>query len=224
MISHIDLMGALVYRTREALNKIPEGEQVSPFFNGVLGKYKYASTLFDGVDKLHLWHFAGTENEIREAFDVIGKDSKAATLLFPCILNFQNVVETHGVGGDGLVQLDYDIAIACIVDHKWTTEQRDRNAHQPVMEPIFDELIRQIYKCGWFQLPMEGLDFRRMKVFTTGSSMHRAISANYGWYMDMISIVDLRPRLKPNLCQDVIDQIKREAEKVTESITIKSKS
>jgi len=218
MISHVDIIGALVYRTRQALNKLQEGKTNTDFFVNAASKYKYYKAVFDTPNVMHLWHYAGTENEIREAFEVIGKDGQAASKLFPCIINYQNVVETHGVGPDGLVQLDYDLAIVCLVDQKWTTEQRNRNAHEPILEPIYDEFMRQVRKCGWFQFPMEGMDFRRMKVFTTGSSMHRALSANFGWYVDLISIVDLRPHLKPTLCDVTIEMIKREAELVTENI------
>lgn len=217
MISHVDIMGALVYRTRQALNKVRTGDAHSRFFEGAQ-KYKYLLSVFNANKESHLWHYAGTEDEIRAAFEVIGKDSNAAQKLFPCIINYQNVVETHGVGEAGLVQLDYDLAIVCIVDHSWTTEQRNRLAHETILEPIYDEFMKQVRKCGWFQLPLEGMDFRRMKVFTTGNSMHRALSASFGWYVDMISIADFRPLLKPTLCDTVIEQIKREAELVTENI------
>ena len=220
MISHVDLIGALIYRTREALNKRKSGRTTTDFYEGIKATYKYGSTVFDKEDKMHLWHWAGTQNELQEAFQVISKDQNAASKLFPCIFNYQSVVETHGVGKDGLVQIDLDLSIACLVDSTWTTEQRNRIVHKNVLEPIYDEFMKQIRKCGWFQIPMEGLDFTRMKVFTTGSSMHKTIRAQYGWYIDMIQIVDLRPLLKPNLCEADIATIEREAELVTDSIIL----
>lgn len=213
MISHIDIIGALVYRTRNALNK-------NTLFFDKAKNYPYYRALFDNkpYDKrLHLWHFAGTDAEIKEIFERIGKSESQAQMLFPCVLNYQDVIETHGVGKDGLVQLDYDIAICCPVDSTWTTEQRNRIAHDNILEPIYDEFMRQLRKCGWFQIPMQGLDFIRAKVFTTGTSSHRVLRVNYGWYVDYIQIVDLRPLLKPNLCEDDVNTIKREAELVTEN-------
>jgi len=80
--------------------------------------------------------------------------------------------------------------------------------------------MHQLHICGWFQIPMEGLDFTRMKVFTTGSSLHKNIRAQYGWYIDMIQMTDLRPHLKRNICQDDIDMIEREAELVTDGVKL----
>jgi hypothetical protein len=221
MISHVDIIGALVYRTREALNKVLPNQTYSTFFENVVKYYKYWEVLFDSPNVLHLWHFAGTPDEIRETIERIGKSSDIGSkLTFPCIFNYQSVVETHGVGDNGLIRLEYDLAIGAPVDSQWTTEQRNRTVHKYVLEPIFDEFMNQVRKCGWFQLPLEGIEFTRMKVFTTGSSMNKAIQTQYGWYFDTIQINDFRPLLRPSLCVQDVEQIEKEAELVTDSILL----
>jgi hypothetical protein len=218
MVSHVDIIGALIYRTRQALNKKVAGETHTSFYLNAIYNYKYANMIFDNEDVMHLWHIVGTQNEIQNYFETIAKDERSGSKLFPCILNYQSVVETHGVGKDGLTQFDYDLSIACPVDSAWTTEQRNRKVHKYILEPIYNEFMKQLLTCGWFQIPMEGLDFTRMKVFTTGTSLHKNIRAQYGWYVDLIQITDLHPLLKRNLCQDDVDTIEREAELVTDSI------
>lgn len=215
MISHVDIIGALVYRTRKALN-----ESLEVYKRVQKAKYPYPDVLFDSKNpqNMHLWHFAGTNSEIQRTFETLGKDVKSAKLVFPAILNYQSVIETHGVGSDGLTQFDFDLVIIAPVHTSWTTEQRNRLTHDCVLEPIYDEFMRQLYKCGWFQIPLQGLDYVRAKVFTSGTSEHRVIRNQLGWYADYIEITDLRPLLKKNICDDVINQIKAEAEKVTENL------
>lgn len=220
MISHVDIIGALVYRTREALNKA-DGTTDTSFYANAKSHYKYYNVLFDKPNKMHLWHFAGTQNEVMETINQIGKSDLASLKTFPCVFNFQSVSETHGVGKDGLVQYDFDLAIAAPVDSKWTTEQRNRTVHKYVLEPIYDEFMRQVRKCGWFQIPLNGVDFNRMKVFTTGTSFHEALRTQYGWYMDTIQMTNLRLRLNKVICDADVELIESEAEKVTDSILFK---
>ena len=156
MISHVDIIGALVYRTRQALNKKAAGQAHTTFYQNAIAKYKYSHMLFDSEDVMHLWHFAGTQNELQTFFEAMAKDERAAPKLFPCIVNYQSVVETHGVGKDGATQIDYDLSIVSVVDSQWTTEQRNRKVHKYVLEPIYDEFMKQLKLCGWFQIPMEG--------------------------------------------------------------------
>jgi len=219
MISHVDIIGALVYRTREALNKkLPKASHTT-FYENVVKHYKYWEVLFDKPDVMHLWHFAGTQEEIVSTFERIGKQSQIGSMLtFPCMLNYQSIPEVHGVGTSGLVQLNYDLAIAAPVDGQWTTEQRNRIVHKYVLEPIYDEFIRQFKKSGWFQLPLSGQELTRTKVFTSGNSLNQALQTNYGWYFDTVQITDFRPLLTPSLCSKDVEQIEREAELVTDSI------
>lgn len=214
MISHVDIIGALTYRTRQALNK------TSTFHDNAVAVYEYCDVIFDRKERanMHLWHFAGTNNEILTIFERLGKDPQSARLMFPAILNYQSVIETHGVGVDGLTQLDYDLVIVAPVNSTFTTEQRNRTVHDVILEPIYDEFMRQLRSCGWFQIPLQGLDFVRAKVFTTGTSEHRVIRNQYGWYVDYIEITDLRPLLRKDICADDIKQIKLEAELVTNNL------
>lgn len=219
MISHVDIIGALVYRTRQALNKVSNGAVNSAFYESIYPEYKYRESMFDNNGNVHLWHFPGTQNEITETIEKIGKDALSAMLCFPCIYNYQCVDETHGLYSDESVQIDYDLAIAALVDSSWTTQERDRIVHRLILEPIYEEFIRQIRLCGWFQVPLGGLSFRRMKVFTTGSSLHSALRTQYGWYFDTIQLTDLRLRLNVLTCENDIDTILSESEKVTDSLT-----
>jgi hypothetical protein len=221
MISHVDIIGALVYRTREALNKKLPNQAHTTFFEDAVKHYKYWEAIFDSADVMHLWHFAGTQAEILETIEKIGKGSKVGSkLTFPCIFNYQSVVESHGIGANGLTRLDYDLVISAPVDSKWTTEERNRTVHKYILEPIFEAFMEQVRKCGWFQLPLEGIQFTRMKVFTTGSSMNTAINTQYGWYFDSIQLTDFSPLLRPSLCEQDVIQREREAEVVTDSVLL----
>lgn len=224
MISHVDIVGALVYRTREALNKPDKGKTYSDFYTKAIeGKYMYWNTVFDSPGKMHLWHYPGTPDEISSAWNVISKNENNSKLLFPCIFNFQSVDESYGLGSDGLVQIDLDLAIAAPVLSSWTTEQRNRSTHKLILEPIYDEFVRQIRKSGWFQIPMDGMNYNRKKVFTTGTSIHLALKTTYGWYFDTIQMTNFRLFLSPTICQEDIDIIEREAELVTDSPLFKTK-
>lgn len=218
MVSHVDIIGALVFRTREAINVKNSKNSENGFYANALRHYKYHNILFDEPNKLHLWHFPGTQQEITEFFNKVSKDPQAANKLFPCVLNFQSVEETWGTGNNGLVQIDLDLAIGCVVDVQWTTEQRNRTVHKYVLEPIFDEFMNQIRSCGWFQLDMSGIDMRRMKVFTTGTSTHQALRTQYGWYFDTIQMTNLKLFLKPLECEGDRERIEKESELVTDSI------
>lgn len=231
MISHVDIMGALIYRTREALNKRPQGQPYSKFYSDMVDKYPYYRVCFDntnpnsseGIDTMHLWHFPETPDAIKEAFDIMGKKSGGDNMQikYPCVFNFQSIVETYGVQSDGLVQIQYELAIVTPVLSNWTSEQRDRMAHRYVLEPIHDELIKQIKKCGWFQIPLTGVNYKRMKVFTTGQSIRQATQVQFGDYVDYIQLSELRLNLKQIFCEAEIEQIQREAELVTDSILFK---
>ena len=220
MVSHLAVIGALIYRTREALNKRRKGEATTDFYKGVSHNYKYWDTLFCEEDKMHLWHFAGTEQEITTTLETLAKGhgTLGAKLTFPCIFNYQSVYEHHGLtGSEGFVQLDLNLAIACPVDSNWTAEQRDRIAHKWVLEPIYDEFINQARKSGWFRFAMdEGFKFTRMKVFAVGTSFRMAIKNQYGWYIDVIQIGNFKPMLNSNLCEDEIKKIEHEATLVTD--------
>jgi len=85
MISHVDIIGALVYRTRQALNKKTAGQVHTTFYLNAKKNYKYADVIFDKADVMHLWHIVGTQNEIQEYFEKIAKDERSANKLFQCI-------------------------------------------------------------------------------------------------------------------------------------------
>lgn len=213
MVSHVDLIGALAYRTRQELNKN------ETFKANLVKYYKYVTTAIDPkTGNFNLSYFAGTRNELLITFDTLGYNEITALKIFPCIVSYQDVVETHGVGKDGLVQFDFDLVIAGVVDSSYTTEQRSRTVHKYLLEPIYDEFIRQIKRCGWFHIPMQGLDYTRIKAFTSGQSEHKITRFQYGWYADSIQLIDFRPQLRKDLCEDDQKTIELEAELLTRDL------
>lgn len=194
MISANKLMGALVYRTREALN-------ADKAFLTNLVNYAYWRNCYDG-EKFTLWHYPGTGDEISAyllELDKVGFQRYK----FPAVFNFQPIRQE--VSRNPVIH--YNLAIAGSVKSEWLTEQREAELFDNLLRPVYAELMRQIMSCPWL---LNGYDLPPhdyYDVFTVGNG--NLMKDKYGEYVDAIELHDLAITLR-NLCQKDIDEINKE--------------
>ena len=202
MISPNKIMGALVYRTREALNK-------DKTFLANLVNYAYHRNCYDG-ERFTLWHYPGTGDEISAyllELDKVGYHRYK----FPAVFNFQPIRQE--VSRNPVVH--YNLAIAGSVKSEWLTEQREAELFDNLLRPVYGELMRQIMASPWllngYNLPPH--DY--YEVFTVGNG--NTMKDKYGEYVDAIELHDLAITLR-NLCQKDIDEINKENNLLIEKI------
>lgn len=187
MISANAIIGSLVYRTREALNKNEK-------FMRNIQRYSFVDNcVVNG--KLNLWHYPGTMNEIADVLLQLGKHRKGGYVKFPSVLNFQNIKQEKG----GETILHYNLAIVGSVRSEWLTEERESQTFDLVLRPVYDEFLKQISMSGYFNIDYGTPPHTCYEVFTTGDS-NGVMLERYGDNIDAIELHDLRLELKPSLC------------------------
>lgn len=193
-VSPIKVIGAIIYRTRESLNSDNN-------FIENLKRYEYADLCCcDGY--FNLWHYPGTSEEISA---ILGK-LKDSGLKFPSVFNFQAMRQQVS---NRTLTVTYNLAFTAITDKEWTTEQRDVQTFDLVLRPVFNEFIRQISECGYFNGVTRQLDYTKYEVFTTGNS-GGVINDRYGDYIDAIEVQNMTLNLKTDLCNKDIKRIELE--------------
>lgn len=218
-ISSIEIIGAMVYRTMLKLNENQE-------FLDNLVKYKF-SDIVTSNGKLHLWHFPGTMEEIAATMQYLGQHQKGQSLKFPAFLNFQQIYENLGKV-PGQTEIKYSLAIASLVDDDWTTEQRDENLFRYLLQPIYNEFMRQLGISRLFAIPPSGIKHTRIRVFNKGAAIKvssrigestpEVIKALYGDYMDFIQLSNFTLNLLDNSCIPVQDLLREQNQLVTKEI------
>lgn len=196
MISPNKIMGALVYRTREALNKDEK-------FLGNLVNYAYYRNCYDG-ERFTLWHYPGTGDEISAyllELDKVGYHRYK----FPAVFNFQPIrqeMQRNPV-------IHYNLAIAGSVKSEWLTEQREAELFDNLLRPIYVELMNQIMTCPWIMTGYDLPPHDYYDVFTVGNG--NLMRDKYGEYVDAIELHDLTLAVK-KLCQSDEEEIIKENE------------
>ena len=126
-VSPNTIIGSLVWRTREALNRN------AAFLDALAGYYYAPNCLVDG--KFGFWHFPGTQAEISAVLLKLGEVVNGSMLKFPAVLNFQSIRQQRK--GDA-VTLNYNLAIAGSVKSTWTTREREAELFEKVLRPVYD--------------------------------------------------------------------------------------
>lgn len=205
-----EIIGSLVYRTSEALNRNRE-------FMADIKKYRFYPALVNN-GKFHLWHFPGTSEEISGVFKTLsGNTMHGSKLKFPAILNFQGVFEEHGFS-EGVTLKRYNLAIVSPVLSEWTTQQREAEAYKLVLRPIEEEFIRQIASCGYFQTPVGKYPYMGVYIPTTGKALNSIMKIQYGDFMDAVELPNFSLKVLDGICTAKSGMIIEESKKVTDEI------
>ena len=204
-VSPNTIIGSLVWRTREALNRN------AAFLDALAGYYYAPNCLVDG--KFGFWHFPGTQAEISAVLLKLGEAVNGSMLKFPAVLNFQSIRQQRK--GDA-VTLNYNLAIAGSVKSTWATREREAELFERVLRPVYDEFMRQAALSGYFLTDYGLPPHDYYEVFTTGGNAAQ-IKDLYGEHVDAIELHNLSLVLKP-LCQRQLERIATENDRVTENI------
>jgi hypothetical protein len=180
-------------------------------------KYRFYPALVND-NRLHLWHYPGTVQEISQTFMYLSKDSLlGCKLKFPAILNYQGVFVQHETQ-PGVTTMIYNLAIISPVLSEWTTQQREEEAYKLVLKPIEDEFIRQIEGSEYFQTPLGKFPYASAYVPTTGQALNSVMKIRYGDFIDAIEFPGLSIRVMSRVCDNISKKIQEESRKVTDEI------
>ncbi len=205
-----EIMGSLIYRTSQALNKNQQ------FIDGIKEYYYWLSLINE--NKLHLWHFPGTMQEISQVFKVLGRDSiNGSKLKFPAILSYQGIYQEHNFN-PGVTLIRYNLAIVAPVLSEWTTQKRESQVYKLVLRPIEKELIRQIELSSFFQKPTGKYPYSSSYIPTTGNALNSIMRIQYGDFIDAIELPNFTLKALNNICTAKSNVITEESEKVTDEI------
>lgn len=198
MISPNKIIGSLVYRTREAINKNWK------VMEKIGGYYYCPNCLVDG--HFWLWHYTGTNNEISNILLKIGTHPNGSYVKFPSFLSFQPVRQQKN-GND--VTVNYNLAIVGSVNRNWTTEEREHQVFEKLLRPVYEEFMKQVQACKYFKKGYGMPAHTYYEIFTTGEASGEIIK-RYGDCIDAIEIHNLILELNTNLCTSDLIQIERE--------------
>ena len=207
MISPNNLIGSLVYRTREALNK-------NNAFLEKIKAYRFYDLVSDG-GKVQLWHYPGTPEEISDTFLQM-QDIKSSKYKYPAVFNYQNIRQQYGVQ-QGCINLFFNIAFVVPTHKDWQTPTREKLVFDMILRDIYREFMNQIRRCRFIQTPMGDIPHDRYDVFTTGESADKALQRLYCDLIDAIQIINLRLKVL-DICDRDLALIEEESNKVFDNI------
>jgi len=217
MISPNKIIGSLVFRTREALNK-------NNAFLEKIKSYNFYDLVSD-KGNVHLWHYPGTPEEISEKFQQM-QDIRTSKYKYPAVFNYQNVKQQFGVN-KGFINMTFNLAFVVPTDSEWGTPTREKLVFDMILRDIYAEFINQIKrfnvvrKSRIINVPMDNIKHDRYDVFTTGKSITSALDYLYCDFMDAIQIINLNLSIYSEICDEDIKQIEMESEKVFDTKTTK---
>jgi hypothetical protein len=210
VISPVHLIGSLVYRTREALNK-------NPRFLEQIREYKfYDSITQDG--KTQLWHYPGTTEEISNTF-LNFDDFKSCKFKFPSVFNYQGTKQRKG-DKLGITTIWFNLVFVVPVDSGWTTGEQDDQVFNLVLRDICSEFFNQIKQSRYFQLSMNGPTYELHDVYLNDEKTAESVQRLYNDYMAGIQVASLQLPVIDTICEKDLLLIEEENKKVTEQLTI----
>lgn len=209
MISPIDIIGSLVYRTREALNKNTD-------FLVKIKNYRYYDLISDN-GQFQLWHYPGTAEEISQRYMQM-QDLESSFLKYPAVFNYQNILQQSGIT-QGCEDVFFNLAFVAPTCNDWGTETRKDKVFKLVLYDIYEEFFKQIKRCKHILSTMGDIVRKKYDVYTTGQSVSKILEFQYCDYMDAIQIINLRLSIK-NICDRDIELIEEESNKVFGTIKI----
>jgi hypothetical protein len=207
VISPVKLIGSLVYRTREALNKNAR------FLEQIRG-YEFYGSITDENGKIQLWHYPGTAEEISKTF-LAYKDFDSCRFKFPSVFNYQGTKQQKG-GKNGLTTVWFNLVFVAPVYSEWTTEQQDSQAFDLVLRDICAEFFNQVKRHRHIFLPMQGPSCELHDLYLNDEKTAESVQKLYNDYMDGIQAVNLQLPVKETVCEQDLLLMEEENSKVTD--------
>jgi hypothetical protein len=202
VISPVKLIGSLVYRTREALNK-------NPCFPEQIKQYEFYDAITDDEGKIQLWHYPGTVEEISKRY-LSYRDFASCKLKFPAVFNYQG---TSLRKSGGLTTIRFDLVFVAPVDSLWTTVQQDDNVFSPVLRDICAEFFNQVKKHRHFRLPVAGLAYELHEIYLNNTKTAEDVQKTYGEHMNAIQVAGLQLPVA-DICEKELLSMEEENKKV----------
>jgi hypothetical protein len=209
MVSANKIIGSLVYRTREALNKKPAflaGAQ--SYLDALQEATGKGYALFAPDGKIQLWHYCGTAEEISDCFLKM-QEAALSRYKFPAVFNYQPVKEDFGLK-DGISAKTYNLAFVAPTNPNWGTPTREKEVRDKLLVHIYDEFMRQVQGSRYLLTPMSGVVHTSYWVPTTGERVTKVLDYLYSDFMDVIQTVNLRLQVRGTICSSDEDLLNRE--------------
>jgi hypothetical protein len=102
---------------------------------------------FTGVHYLH-----GHPLEIVETLAQMDSSKTLVFDKYPMVALFQDFKEPTGAGPGLYGTVKLNLVIACDTERNYTADERYCKTFEPILYPIYGELVRQIWKSGYFML------------------------------------------------------------------------
>lgn len=157
-------------------------------------------TAYKGDIQNVAYHY-GHPIEIRETLQSWGMAPTYRQGKYPCVLLMEDIVVTQG-GPYAIARLNLIIATATRPNYK--SHQRQEVSFDPVLYPIYDELMRQIRRRGLFVVVNPRSDMPHDKIDRKywGREIVGGTDANkLADHLDAIEIRDLRLKLSNQKCK-----------------------
>ena len=203
-VSPVKLIGSLVYRTQEALNK-------NERFLEQIRQYEFYDAITTG-GKLHLWHYPGTVEEISNEF-LTFDDFKKCRLRFPAVFNYQGTRQRKG-DKNGLTSIFFNLAFVTQTASGWNTDRQDNEVYDLVLRDICAEFLRQAKRYPYLFLTTPEPPCELYDGFLNEEETAKRVSELYHDYLCAIQVTGLQLPVK-SLCVQEVMKIKEESDKVT---------
>lgn len=175
-ISPNQIIGSLLYRTRESLRSNPAF--VEDAENSFFGANYFA------FGKFNLLHMPGTIQEIKNNMFDLDKDQATRKYKFPALLNYE---QKNRRSLDGIATIYFSFSFVSLTHKDWLTEERERNVFDPILRPIYREFIRQIKNAEYLKRGLYVNVPSMTEIFTTGSYANTSM-VEYNDWLDAIEV------------------------------------
>ena len=206
-VSHIEVIGSLVYKVSEKLRNDSD-------FLERLSEYRFYENSFDKDGNFSLWHYVGTQNEISNA--LVNIATKTNKFQYPSLLNIQPCRQNRTLNH---TEIEYSLVFVAPVESEWSTEERDKFLFEPLLRPLYAEFLKQIDNSRYFFRDYDPVPHTYYENFATGGESG-VILEKYGNYLSAVELHKLQLKLRNQLCDDQIEQIKKENYLASASIKI----
>lgn len=206
-ISPIDLVGSLVYRTRESMRSDKW------FLRNAVNYPYWESMLYGSEREFKIQYYAGTQEETSQNMRNLDKSSK--DLKFPAIFNIAPYKKEKS---GNTTYLYLNLCFVAPVNSEWLTEQRDRYVFKLLLRPMWDHFKSVLVNSEYFTLNYGDLNYTDYEVFTTGESFGQLLN-HYNDWIDAIEVHNLQLPLRGCFPDDMIEKMNNERSLIIDFFT-----